>query len=144
MPNDETTENQGSADGAAAAAAAAEPAPEGEVTRLDEPGEAPSPLEGGEAVDPSNTYELGVQPKLTQPGVNYAVPEGATVVSDYQEALDKGYLGYAPGEAAHEAMTASAAGARNERVREAQRATINAATVDNEADAPRSKRSRRK
>lgn len=125
------------------AAANAEPAPEAPTERLDEPDVAPSPLEAsdegevkpakatGKAVDPSNTYEHGVQPRLTHPGVNYGVPEGATVTKNLEEATEAGYLGYAPGVAVHEAMTAKAAGERNERLRNAR---INGATTDAETD----------
>jgi hypothetical protein len=156
MPNDEK-DKDGATTGADAAPQAA-PAPdavqdtdppETPVERLPDaptaPGPFDTPAEGDKkgakakaAADPSNTYELGVQPKLSQPGVNYAVPEGAKVTTTLAEALEEGYLGYAPGAGSHEAMTAQAAGKRNERIRDAQRASINAASAD--VDASETKR----
>jgi len=44
------------------------------------------------AEDPSDTYTEGVSG-----AVNTAVPAEAKVTSTYEEALEVGYLGYAPG-----------------------------------------------
>jgi hypothetical protein len=72
-------------------------------------------------VDMSNTYENGV------PGanINAAVPEGAHLVTDIDEALDAGYFGFARGEDATESYTLAEAGKRNARLREARQGSIN-------------------
>lgn len=72
-------------------------------------------------VDMSNTYENGV------PGapINTAVPEGAHLVTDLNEALDVGYFGYARGEANTESFTLAEAGKRNARLREARQGSVN-------------------
>lgn len=139
MADEQNTDNT-AVDGAAGAQ---DVAPEGEVTRLDEPETAPTKGTGKKAVDPSNTYENGPQGQLFTPGVNYGAPEGATLVSTYADALDAGYFGYAPGAGNEQAMTAEAVAPRNERMRQAVRASINAGEDEAEGQ-QRNKRSTRK
>jgi hypothetical protein len=61
---------------------------------------------------PDATYSRGV------PGaqVNQAVPDDAFVVDTYDDALEAGYFGYAPGHANTEGMTVAAVTARDRKL----------------------------
>ena len=82
-----------------------------------------------QGVDPSNTYEQGVRAN-----VNRAVPEGARVVTTLDEAMDAGYIGYSPGIDATDELSVTAAGKRNQRLRELRKAAINGDKQTNNGD----------
>ena len=98
-----------------------------EITRLQaEAQNGPSDTDAMAAArkaDPSNTYEYGVAGN-----VDRAVPADAHLVTDFDEADELGYFGYAAGEQVDQTLQTVAP--RNQRVREARRAVVNRSAAD--------------